>query len=134
MFKIKPEWKQKLKYKIKLWSKLVLNWRFLVCFGLAWIITNGWSYILLTLGLAFKWKWVARIAATYIAFLWLPITPEKVITVAISLFFVKNMFPNHNKTLKDQILNATDTKIPENEKESSRDTDTDTDTDANTNE
>ena len=116
--------KDKIKYKIKLWSKLIFNWRFLLCFGLAWVITNGWSYIALSLGLALKLKWIARIAGAYIAFLWLPITPEKFITVGLALFFVKNMFPNHNQTLKDHIMTATNIKPKDNLSPSNDATDT----------
>ena len=32
--------------------KLILNPRFLLCFGIAWIITNGWCYIGAALGVS----------------------------------------------------------------------------------
>ena len=97
------ELKEKIKNKLKLWIKLVLNWRFLVCFGLAWMITNGWSYVLLIIGLTLNINLMYTIAMAYITFIWLPVTPEKIITVTISLFLVKVLFPRHNQELQAQI-------------------------------
>ena len=102
--------KDTIKQKIKLWMKLILNWRFLVCFGLAWMITNGWSYILLIVGLTLELKWMSGIALSYITFIWLPVTPEKIITVSIALFLVRWLFPKHNQELKQQIMEASDMK------------------------
>lgn len=96
--------------KVKLWIKLILNWRFLVCFGLAWMITNGWSYILLIIGLTLNIDLMYAIAMAYITFIWLPVTPEKIITVTISLFLVKILFPKHNQELQEQIEAASGVK------------------------
>ena len=101
--------------------KLILNWRFLVCFGLAWMITNGWSYIFLVIGMTLKIKWMSGIALSYITFIWLPVTPEKIITVSIALFLVRWLFPKHNQELQQQIMEASDMKkkeekVDENEK------------------
>ena len=87
--KTRGKWKKTL----RLWLRLILNWRFLVCFGIGWIITNGWSYILFALGWLFQNEWMLGIASAYLAFLWLPISPEKVVTVAIALFLVRKLFP-----------------------------------------
>ncbi len=67
------------------------------------MITNGWAYILLILGLSLHINIMYTIAMTYITFIWLPVTPEKIITVTISLFLVKILFPKHNQELKEQI-------------------------------
>ena len=96
-----------LKLRLKLWLRLILNWRFLVCFGIAWMITNGWSYLLLGLGMLLKNEWLLGISGAYLAFLWLPISPEKVVTCAIALFLVRRLFPRHNQALQEQILLAT---------------------------
>jgi hypothetical protein len=95
--------KEGIKAKIKLWLKLILNWRFLVCFGLAWMITNGWSYVFIVLGTILHIAWMVFVGTTYLAFLWLPFTLEKVITVAIALFLVKVLFKKHSQELKEQI-------------------------------
>lgn len=70
------------------------------------MITNGWAYILLILGLTLNINLMYAIAMTYITFIWLPVTPEKIITVTIALFLVKILFPQHNQELKKQIEEA----------------------------
>lgn len=97
--KLKTSWKKKL----RLWRKLILNWRFLICFGIAWLITNGWSYILLGLGLLFKNAWMTGVASAYLAFLWLPISPEKLVTISICFFLVRLLFPKHNQKIREEI-------------------------------
>lgn len=93
-----------LKGKIKYWVKTVveflLNPRLLLCFGIAWIITNGWAYIVMWLGLLLKNEWLIGISGGYLAALWIPFTPEKIITVIIAIFLLKLLFPNDKKTLK----------------------------------
>ena len=39
------------------------------------------------------------VSGAYLAFLWLPISPEKIITVAIAMWLMKVLFPNDTKTL-----------------------------------
>lgn len=78
--------------------KLILNPRFLLCFGIAWIITNGWSYILFGVGMLLDIGWMTAVAGTYMALLWLPFTPEKIITFAIALGLQRWFFPNDKKT------------------------------------
>lgn len=77
----------------------VLNPRFLLCFGLSWVITNGWAYALLGIGIWTKIGWMAAIASGYLAFIWLPVTPEKIITITISIFLLRKLFPKDEKTL-----------------------------------
>ena len=66
-----------LKQKIKKIIQFILNPHFLLCFGIAWLITNGWSYVLLAVGTIFGIGWMTAVAGAYLAFLWLPISPEK---------------------------------------------------------
>ena len=35
-------------------TQFLFNPRFLFCFGIAWLITNGWSYILFGIGTYFQ--------------------------------------------------------------------------------
>ena len=42
---------EKLKRLVIKALQFLLNPRFLLCFGLGWIITNGWSYIMLGFGI-----------------------------------------------------------------------------------
>ena len=94
----------KLKTLIKKWVKIIiefcLNPRFLLCFGIGWMITNGWAYIATGLGLLLGIDWLLGIGAAYLAALWIPFTPEKIITVIIAIFLLKKMFPDDKKTLE----------------------------------
>ncbi len=96
--------KETVKEKIKYWAKTVvefiLNPRLLLCFGLAWIITNGWAYITAAIAMWLKLEWLAAVAGGYLAALWIPFTPEKIITVIIAIFLLKLLFPNDKKTLQ----------------------------------
>jgi hypothetical protein len=58
-------------------------------FLIAWMITNGWAYIFIGVGAYLDIKWMSAIGTGYVAFLWLPCTPEKLITVPISVFIYK---------------------------------------------
>lgn len=77
--------------------KKLCNWRFLICFGLAWIITNGWCYVFIFLGTTLNIKWMLSIGTSYLAFLWMPWTPEKLITIPIAIFLLKILFPKQKK-------------------------------------
>lgn len=65
----------------------------LICLFLAWMITNGWAYVCLGLGIAFNWSWAKAIGTGYLAILWLPVTPEKIITIPIAILLQRFLFP-----------------------------------------
>lgn len=90
---------KKIKNKIKKIIQFIANPRLLLCFGIAWIITNGWSYALLGIGTYYNIGWMIAIASGYLTFLWLPISPEKIVTVAIAMVLLRFLFPNDQKTL-----------------------------------
>ena len=89
--------------KVKRWMKktaqFLFNPRLLLCFGIGWMITNGWSYVIFTLGTYFEIGWMIAVGGAYLAFLWLPISPEKIVTVAIAIFLLRWLFPGDQKTL-----------------------------------
>ena len=91
--------KEKIKQIIKKAIQFLLNPRFLLCFGLAWMITNGWSYVFVGVGTVYKIGWMFAVGTAYLAFLWLPFTPEKIVTVFISIALLKWIFPKDEKTL-----------------------------------
>ena len=91
--------KEKVKNKIKKITGFLLNPRLLLCFGLAWIITNGWSYVLFGIGTFYDIGWMAAVAGACLTFLWLPISPEKIVTVAIAITLLRFLFPKDEKTL-----------------------------------
>lgn len=88
-----------MKQKLKKIVQFFLNPRLLVCIAVAWMITNGWSYVLFAFGTYFEIGWMIGISGAYLAFLWLPISPEKVVTCAIALALLKWLFPKDEKTL-----------------------------------
>lgn len=88
-----------MKEKIKKVLRFITNPSLLFCIALAWLITNGWSYILFAIGTAEKIPWMTAVSGAYIAFLWLPLSPEKIATFAIALGLLKLLFPNDQKTL-----------------------------------
>lgn len=91
--------KEKIKRFFIAAFQFLLNPRFLLCFGIGWIITNGWSYIMLGFGIFLEVQWMIAVATAYLAILWLPISPEKIITFGIAIGLLKLLFPKDQKTL-----------------------------------
>ena len=91
---------EKIKEKISKAVQFLLNPHLVLCLGVAWMITNGWSYVGAALGAAFKWKWLTAVSSAYLTMLWFPFTPEKLITAAIAIWLLKKLFPDDQKTLK----------------------------------
>ena len=89
----------KLKQNLKKALQFIANPRLIICWLAAWIITNGWSYIMFGLGTYFEINWMIAVSGAYLAFLWLPISPEKVVTCAIAIALLRWLFPQDQKTL-----------------------------------
>lgn len=84
---------------LKKWASFLLNPRLLLCFGIAWLVTNGWAYLLLLLGTWLDIPWMLVTGTAYLSFLWFPFTPEKLITLVLSIFILKLLFPKDTRTL-----------------------------------
>lgn len=82
--------------------KIIIKPKMLLTFGIAWMITNGWSYIFVFVGIRFNNNWFLGIGTAYQAFLWFPFTVEKVVTVAIAIVLSKFLFPK-DKKLQDEL-------------------------------
>ena len=80
--------------------QFLLNPHLILCFGMAWMITNGWAYLGLAVGTALRCEWLTALSSAYLAFLWFPFTAEKIVTIAIAVWLLKKMFPYDEKTLK----------------------------------
>lgn len=76
--------------------KKYFNRHFAFCFAIAWMITNGWAYIALAIGTMLKLRHVIRISSGYLTFLWLPFTPEKIVTLAISCRLMGKLFKENS--------------------------------------
>ena len=84
---------------IKSVVEFILNPPLLLCLGTAWLLTNGWSYIMFAVGTILKIPWMVTVSGAYLAFLWLPVSPEKLVTVALAIVILRFFFPNDKKTL-----------------------------------
>ena len=90
---------EKLRYNLKKTLQFIGNPRLLLCLALGWLITNGWSYIMFGLGSYLEINWMVAVSGAYLAFLWLPISPEKLVTFAIAIALLRWLFPGDQKTL-----------------------------------
>lgn len=88
-----------MKEKIKKTLKFILNPRLLLCVGIAWMLTNGWSYVLFAVGTKLQIGWMMAVSGAYLTFLWLPVSPEKIATFAIAIALLRWMFPKDTATL-----------------------------------
>ncbi len=88
-----------MKEKLKKILLFLTNPRLLFCFAIAWLITNGWSYVFFTVGTYLGISWMTALGGAYLAFLWLPVSPEKIVTFAIAIGLLRWLFPNDQKTL-----------------------------------
>lgn len=90
---------EKLRYNLKKTLQFIGNPRLLLCLALGWLITNGWSYIMFGIGTYLEINWMVAVSGAYLAFLWLPISPEKLVTFAIAIALLRWLFPGDQKTL-----------------------------------
>ena len=88
-----------MKQKLKSIIHFITNPKLLFCLAVAWLITNGWSYILFAVGTCFEIKWMIGLSGAYLAFLWLPVSPEKFVTLAIAIALLNYLFPDDKRTL-----------------------------------
>lgn len=91
--------RERIKGIVRRVLEFFLNPRLVLCFGLAWFITNGWSYVFAAVGSALNITWMYVIGFSWMTFLWFPFTPEKIVTLFITLFLLRRLFPGDQKTL-----------------------------------
>lgn len=91
--------KERICDSAKRWGRFLLNPRLLLCLFIAWMITNGWSYILFAVGMLLKINWMRLVGGTYMGLLWLPFTPEKIITVLLAIVLLRLIYPKDRRTL-----------------------------------
>ena len=95
---MKSLWKKCVK-AFRKWLRILLNPRLLLCFFLAWMITNGWSYLFVLFGGIFGISWMTWVGGAYLGLLWLPFKQEKIINVTLSIRFLRLYFPDDKQTL-----------------------------------
>ena len=72
--------------KIKTYISPFLNWRILIIYVPIWFIMSGWTYLFIYLGTKHHISWMLASGTFWATLLWLPITPEKLITIPLTLF------------------------------------------------
>ena len=84
-----------------LWKYLkpFTNIKFAISFGIAWTITNGIWYVFAFIPMGLP-EWLIYTSMSYIAFLYLPFTPEKLVTIPLAIFIHWLLFRNDIKTRK----------------------------------
>ena len=91
--------REKIRNIIKKIIQFILNPRLILCVGIAWMITNGWAYVMFGAGYILEIKWMETVGGGYLALLWIPMTPEKILTFMIAIALLRWWFPNDEKTL-----------------------------------
>ena len=72
--------------KIKTYIAPFLNWRILVIYVPIWFLMSGWTYLFIYLGTRHHISWMLAAGTFWATLLWLPITPEKLITIPLTLW------------------------------------------------
>ena len=80
-------------------GRAVSNPSYILCFLLAWMITNGWCYLFILFGRWLHIRWMSWVGMAYASLLWLPFTPEKILTIGLSIVFLRLFFPKDERTL-----------------------------------
>lgn len=91
--------KERIQKAAKKLVRFLLNPRLLLCLFIAWMITNGWSYAFFAIGMLLKINWMRVVGGAYMGLLWLPFTPEKLLTVLIAIGLLRLFFPRDQQTL-----------------------------------
>ncbi len=92
--------KDSVKRVLKRIGRAIANPNYLLCFALAWMVTNGWCYLFILFGRLFNISWMSWVGGAYAALLWLPFTPEKILTLGLSILFLRLLFPKDERTLQ----------------------------------
>ena len=79
-------------YKMWLYIKPFLTWRIIVCYLPFWFLATGWAWVFSAIGKG----WLRSFAITWLGILWLPICPEKIITIPLAIWLHIKIFPNHS--------------------------------------
>jgi len=74
------------------------KWQFLVSYFVPFMVVNGWAWIGTALLPLVGPNWFTIAASTWLAILWLPCTPEKLITIPAALWIHTRLFGKHGKT------------------------------------
>jgi hypothetical protein len=91
-----------IKYK-QIFNKYIrpfLTWRFIICYLPLWFIFTGWTYVAIAVGPT----WLRTIGTSWLAWMWMPWCPEKLITLPVAIWLHKKLFPNQSTKVLDDML------------------------------
>ena len=87
----------------KLWIYInpFLNFKLLLIYIPIWFLMSGWTYLFIFLGMKYQINWMLISGSTWAGVLWLPCTPEKIITIPLTLLLYTKIFGDKNtKTIE----------------------------------
>ena len=103
---IRAEHLRKLFNKIKTYISPFLNWRILIIYVPIWFIMSGWTYLFIFLGTKYSVGWMLAAGTFWATVLWLPFTPEKLITVPLTLFIYVKWVGHSDPKLEVMVAEA----------------------------
>ena len=92
--------------KIKTYIAPFLNWRILIIYLPIWFLMSGWTYLFIFLGTKYHISWMLASGTFWATLLWLPITPEKLITIPLTLFIYVKWRGHSDERLEAMVLEA----------------------------
>lgn len=90
--------------KIKTYIAPFLNWRILIIYVPIWFIMSGWTYLFIYLGTKHGVGWMLAAGTFWATVLWLPITPEKLITIPLTLYLYVKLFGHKESEKLERML------------------------------
>ena len=97
---------KRLLTKIKTYISPFLNWRILIIYVPIWFIMSGWTYLFIYLGTQYHIGWMLAAGTFWATVLWLPFTPEKLITIPLTLYLYVKLFGKGNEKLEAMVNEA----------------------------
>ena len=92
--------------KIKTYISPFLNWRILVIYLPIWFLMSGWTYLFIFLGTKHHISWMLAAGTFWATLLWLPITPEKLITIPLTLLIYSRWRGHSDEKLEAMVIEA----------------------------
>lgn len=88
---------KKLIKKIGVYISPFIDLKLLLIYTPIWFLMSGWTYLFIFLGMKYRINWMLIAGSTWTGILWLPFTPEKIITIPLTLFLYTKIFGNKDK-------------------------------------
>ena len=97
---------KRLLIKIKTYISPFLNWRILIIYLPIWFIMSGWTYLFIYLGTSHHVGWMLAAGTFWATILWLPFTPEKLITIPLTLLIYVKWVGHGDPKLEAMVAEA----------------------------